>query len=76
MLPEGDTLRHIVRLRTERLTRTIAQSLDSITNANGGAWREPPVTKDSLAVLMNETGPWTKSVICRYYAPGYRYPVL
>jgi len=76
VLTEGDTLRNVVRLRTERFTRTIAQSLDSIANANGGVWREPPISKDSLAALINDSGPWTKSVICRYYAPGYRYPVL
>lgn len=76
VLPDGDTLRNVVRLRTERLTRTITQSLDSITNAVGGEWREPPIPSDGLEALMNEGGPWMKSSICRYYAPGYRYPVL
>ena len=69
ILPEGDTLRHVLRVHTERIE---------------GEQYYPDFHHDSLSVyttdsVMNHLQ--TDSILAttsidRWYAPGYRYPVL
>ena len=70
VLPSGDTLRNVVRLHTERYVGTIATPIDTIK-------RQIPVfTVDSIINhLANDTAK-IREDIYRWYAEGYRYPVL
>lgn len=70
VLPCGDTLRNVIRLHTERYVGTIATPIDTIK-------RQIPVfTVDSIINhLANDTAK-IREDIYRWYAEGYRYPVL
>ena len=69
VLPEGDTLRHVLLIHTERIT---------------GEQYYPDIHHDSLSIFTTDSiikhlAPDTAKVhenIYRWYAEGYRYPVL
>lgn len=70
VLPDGDTLRHVLRLHTERYVSTVSAPIDTMK-------REIPVfTTDSIIRHMATDTTLIKEDIYRWYADGYRYPVL
>ena len=70
VLPSGDTLRNVVRLHTERHVGTIATPIDTIKR------QIPAFTVDSIINhLANDTAKIHEDIY-RWYAEGYRYPVL
>lgn len=70
VLPSGDTLRNVIRLHTERYVGTIATPIDTIK------YQIPAFTVDSIINhLANDTAN-IREDIYRWYAEGYRYPVL
>ena len=70
VLPSGDTLRHVLRLHTERYISTLYAPIDTIK-------REiPAFTTDSIIRHMATDTMMVREDIYRWYADGYRYPVL
>ncbi len=80
ILPEGERLTDVLRVRTERHTLTRDQNPDTLMLRYG---------IDSMAVMSADTAlflqqqaetdstiPVLHTEILRWYAPGYRYPVL
>lgn len=69
ILPEGDTLRNVVRLHTERtmsVEMTAIELLDSLY----------AYTPDSINYYLISDTALIRMDICRWYANGYRYPIL
>lgn len=76
ILANGDTLQHVVRLRTERVSSTFYQPMESVLAEYGHENLVTPFTTDSIVKwMMQDTVP-VHSVHCRWYAKGFRYPVL
>ena len=70
VLPSGDTLHNVLRLHTERYVSTITAPIDTMK-------REiPAFTVDSIIRHMATDTMMVKEDIYRWYADGYRYPVL
>ena len=70
VLPGGDTLRDVTRLHTERYVGTVLAPIDTME------CKIPAFTTDSI---IKHLAPDTAKVhenIYRWYAEGYRYPVL
>lgn len=76
LMPDGDTIRHVLRLRTERLTATASQPLDSMMAVYDCFDSIPAIGTDSICHLLESDKGLLHTVYYRYYAPGYRYPVL
>ena len=74
ILPDGDTLRHVLRLTTERIVSTVMQPLDSVRSNHGDSIIID--SPDSIAARMIRDGQRLLYVIRRWYAAGYRYPIL
>ena len=70
VLPEGDTLRNVIRLHTERYVGTIVTPIDTIKTDI------PAFTVDSIATHLIPDSAKVREDIYRWYAAGYRYPVL
>ena len=69
ILPDGDTLRNVIRLHTERLVAVEdypAYMLD----------RLQAYTEDSIAARLTDASSLIRLDIYRWYAAGYRYPIL
>lgn len=71
VLPEGDTLRSVTRIHTERFVYGISYPADSIV-----AISSRPFGTDSIIRFMEQKPFLLKTDIYRWYAEGYRYPVL
>jgi hypothetical protein len=71
-----DTVRNVLRLRSERITATLAQPLDSMLAAYGILDSVPLLGSDSITALAASDGKAIRTVTLRYYVPGCRYPVL
>lgn len=70
VLPSSDTLHNVLRLHTERYVSTITAPIDTMK-------REiPAFTVDSIIHRMATDTMMVKEDIYRWYADGYRYPVL
>lgn len=76
VMENSDTLHQVLRLRTERITTTLAQPLDSMLAAYGTLDSIPPLGNDSIITLLSTDGKAIRTVTLRYYALGCRYPVL
>lgn len=77
LLPSGDTLRHVTRLRTERVTSCIYLPLDSVMARHKHQLLDvPSLDDDMVAAYITVDTARMKTVASRYYAPGYRYPIL
>ena len=74
ILPDGDTLRHVLRLTTERIVSTVMQPLDSVRSNHGDSIIID--SPDSIAARLICDGQRLLYVIRRWYAAGYRYPIL
>ena len=70
VLPESDTLRNVIRLHTERYVGTIVTPIDTIKTDI------PVFTVDSIVTHMIPDSAKVREDIYRWYAEGYRYPVL
>jgi len=71
VLPEGDTLHDVTRLHTERFVSSIHYPADSLKSISSVSF-----TADSIKRHI-ETEPYLlKNDIYKWYAKGYRYPVL
>ena len=70
VLPEGDTLRNVIRLHTERYVGTIVTPIDTIKTDI------PVFTVDSIATHLIPDSAKVREDIYRWYAAGYRYPIL
>lgn len=71
VLPEGDTLKDVIRLHTERFLSSVRYPADSLP-----AISSAPFPEDSIRKHLGEEPYIMKSDIYRWYAKGCRYPVL
>lgn len=69
ILDNGDTLRHVIRLRTERILGTSPFPIDTVRNTNASSMDQTYNIPDMISTKTHEVN------YC-YYAKGYRYPVL
>lgn len=72
ILPSGDTLRNVVRVHSVRKTCTRFYVADSLNTMQA----LPIFTRDSVACALAADSAMVSTDIYRWYAPGYRYPVL
>ena len=70
VLPDGDTLRNVTRLHTERYVGTVMAPIDTIE------CRIPAFTTDSIIKHLSADTIHIREDVYRWYAEGYRYPVL
>lgn len=70
MLPDGDTLQSVIRLHTERVIGTVTAPIDTMK------YEIPAFTPDSIIRHMTTDTAKVYENIYRWYAEGYRYPVL
>ena len=70
VLPEGDTLRNVIRLHTERYVGTIVTPIDTIKTDI------PAFTVDSIVTHLIPDTARVREDVYRWYAEGYRYSVL
>ena len=69
LLPDGDTLRNVLHLKTERISAARYYPIalrDSLR----------PATADSLRLWLTTDTAATRTVVDRWYAPSCQYPVL
>ena len=70
VLPGGDTLRNVTRLHTERYVGTVMAPIDTME------CRIPAFTTDSIIKHLSADTIHIREDVYRWYAEGYRYPVL
>lgn len=70
VLPQGDTLRNVIRLHTERYVGTIAEPFDTML------YKIPAFTVDSIVKHLASDTAKVREDVYRWYAEGYRYPIL
>ena len=70
VLPGGDTLRNVTRLHTERYVGMVLAPVDTMQH------KIPAFTPDSIIRRMASDSARIREDIYRWYAEGYRYPVL
>ena len=70
VLPQGDTLRNVLRLHTERYVGTITVPIDTML------CKIPAFTVDSIIRLLAPDTAKVREDVYRWYAEGYRYPIL
>lgn len=70
VLPQGDTLRNVIRLHTERYVGTIAEPFDTML------YKIPAFTVDSIVKHLAPDTAKVREDVYRWYAEGYRYPIL
>ena len=70
VLPQGDTLRNVLRLHTERYVGTIAAPIDTML------CKIPAFTVDSIIQHLVPDTAKVREDVYRWYAEGYRYPIL
>lgn len=70
VLPQGDTLRNVIRLHTERYVGTITVPIDTMQ------YRIPAFTIDSIVRHLSPDTAKVREDEYRWYAEGYRYPIL
>lgn len=70
VLPKGDSLRNVIRLHTERYVGTITVPIDTMDK------KIPAFTVDSIVSHLVPDTAKVREDIYRWYAEGYRYPIL
>ena len=70
VLPKGDSLRNVIRLHTERYVGTITVPIDTMEK------KIPAFTVDSIISYLVPDTAKVREDIYRWYAEGYRYPIL
>lgn len=76
LMDNSDTLHNVLRIQTERITTTLAQPLENMLAIYGTLDSIPLLGNDSIISLMATDGRAIRTVTRRYYASGFRYPVL
>lgn len=74
ILPDGDTLRHVSRVVTDRLVYAEVALSDSMQMVYGDSI--PIYDRDSINCHMMADVPQQRVREYRWYAAGYRYPIL
>ena len=74
ILPDGDTLRHVSRVVTDRLVYAEVALSDSMQMVYGDSI--PVYTEDSIRCHIATDVPMQRVREERWYAAGYRYPIL
>lgn len=69
LLPDNDSIQNVLKVHTDRL---ISNSYYPITQLDSLA----PYTADSVAMYLQTDTAIISASIDRWYAPGYRYPVI
>lgn len=72
ILPDGDTLRNVLRIHTERIMSDLYYPVDSLENIVFGKY----FSVDSINKYLNYGLNVYKTDIYKWYAPACRYPVL
>jgi len=70
VLPKGDSLRNVIRLHTEHYVGTITVPIDTMDK------KIPAFTVDSIISHLVPDTAKVREDIYRWYAEGYRYPIL
>ena len=70
VLPKGDSLRNVIRLHTERYVGTITVPIDTML------CKIPAFTVDSIVRHLAPDTAKVREDVYRWYAEGYRYPIL
>jgi hypothetical protein len=70
VLPGCDTLRNVIRLHTERYVGAVTAPIDTMEK------KIPSFTVDSIVKHLASDTAKVREDIYRWYAEGYRYPVL
>lgn len=70
ILPKGDTLHGVMRLHTERYVSAVYADKDTLRKA------VPTFTVDSIVKHMAADSLMVREDLYRWYAAGYRYPIL
>lgn len=70
VLPDGDTLRNVIRLHTERYVGMVAAPIDTMK------YKIPAFTVDSIVRRLATDSVRMREDVYRWYAEGYRYPIL
>ncbi len=70
VLPKGDSLRNVIRLHTERYVGTITVPIDTMEK------KIPAFTVDSIIRLLVPDTAKVREDVYRWYAEGFRYPIL
>lgn len=77
LLPSGDTLRHVSRVHiTEIRTEQLYQQVSTAAGLKALIDSMAPYTADSIRKRMNDGRILVQTDTYRWYAAGYRYPVL
>ena len=70
VLPKGDSLRNVIRLHTDRYVGTVTVPIDTMEK------KIPAFTVDSIISHLVPDTAKVREDIYRWYAEGYRYPIL
>ena len=74
ILPNGDTLKHVLRTRTLKI---ISETVKPITREYGEKHRNPPyILPDSIDLRIREDSVLFILETFRWYEKGYRYPIF
>ena len=78
ILHDGDTISGVMQLSTERLESSFYSPRDStaVLHDSPSVAGVPLIPHDSIMSLTGSDDAAVRAVIHRYYAPGYRYPIL
>ena len=74
--PDGDTLRHVLRVHARRTEGAYALPVYTEPGMRRLLAALPPFTADSVHVRLAADTPIHTTDTYRFFAPGYRYPVL
>ncbi len=77
--PDGDTLRHVLRIHTHRTTGARLLPVGTEPDMRALIDSLPPFTADSARICLaidTARRMVTEEDICQFYATGYRYPVF
>ncbi|MBO5186681.1 MAG: T9SS type A sorting domain-containing protein [Prevotella sp.] len=69
--PDGDTIRNVLRIHTEQNIYEEHLHIDSM-----GSMSQSPYTDMQIKEHMDTTHAVMRNDIYKWYAPGYRYPIL
>lgn len=71
VLPDGDTIRNVLRIHTMKKVYGELYHIDSLKSVSAVSY-----SVDKIREHIEQADMITESDIYRWYAPGYRYPVL
>ena len=69
VLPDNESLRNVLHVHTEKTISSQYYPINQLDSL-------PPYTTDSVKMYMQKDSSITHATIDRWYAPGYRYPII